>query len=190
MLKNNKGFTLVELLAVIVILAIIVGITLVTILPTISNSKLKSFRTTLGVIERWLTQQSELLALSGGYTINEVSKEFIDICGPTGSLCYYKKDDLTKVGKILNMMDEDIDNKEKSRKFITAAGLKPENYTSFLIAIDEPSARVCIKATMSTNGEFFFADAISKNENYYESTACGLELFANLPSITTSSEYQ
>ena len=32
---NRKGFTLVELLAVIVILAIVVGITLVTVLPTL-----------------------------------------------------------------------------------------------------------------------------------------------------------
>ena len=32
MKKNKKGFTLVELLAVIVILAIVVGITLVTVL--------------------------------------------------------------------------------------------------------------------------------------------------------------
>ena len=32
---NRKGFTLVELLAVIVILAIVVGITIVTVLKTI-----------------------------------------------------------------------------------------------------------------------------------------------------------
>ena len=34
---NRKGFTLVELLAVIVILAIVVGITLVTVLPTLKS---------------------------------------------------------------------------------------------------------------------------------------------------------
>ena len=36
---NNKGFTLVELLAVIIILAIVVGITIPSITSVINNSK-------------------------------------------------------------------------------------------------------------------------------------------------------
>ena len=39
MLKNKKGFTLVELLAVIVILALLIVITANTVLPMMNNSK-------------------------------------------------------------------------------------------------------------------------------------------------------
>ena len=43
MMKNKKGFTLVELLAVIVILAVILVIAIPRILDVIDSSKLSSF---------------------------------------------------------------------------------------------------------------------------------------------------
>lgn len=54
---NRKGFTLVELLAVIVILAIVVGITLVTVLPTLSNAKVKAFETAEDTIETFIREE-------------------------------------------------------------------------------------------------------------------------------------
>ena len=44
MLKNKKGFTLVELLAVIVILALLIVITANTVLPMMNNSKESGLR--------------------------------------------------------------------------------------------------------------------------------------------------
>ena len=61
---NNKGFTLVELLAVIVILAIVVGITMVTILPTLENSRKKSFDVAVGAIKTYIQEQREMSLLS------------------------------------------------------------------------------------------------------------------------------
>ena len=42
--RNNKGFTLVELLAVIVILAIIMVIAIPSVLTTMKTAKMKSFK--------------------------------------------------------------------------------------------------------------------------------------------------
>lgn len=57
---NRKGFTLVELLAVIVILAIVVGITLVTVLPTIKEARQEAFDVTAETAAEYFTKQYEL----------------------------------------------------------------------------------------------------------------------------------
>ncbi len=61
---NRKGFTLVELLAVIVILAIVVGIALVTVLPTLDKSKEKSFDIAVDAIRTYIQEQVDLSQLS------------------------------------------------------------------------------------------------------------------------------
>ena len=61
---NRKGFTLVELLAVIVILAIVVGIALVTILPTLENSRQKSFDVAVDSIVTYINEQKDMSLLS------------------------------------------------------------------------------------------------------------------------------
>lgn len=57
---NRKGFTLVELLAVIVILAIVVGITLVTVLPTLKQSRQKAFELTAQTAADYYEKQYQL----------------------------------------------------------------------------------------------------------------------------------
>ena len=54
---NRKGFTLVELLAVIVILAIVVGITLVTVLPTLKKSRQEAFNLTAQTAADYVEKQ-------------------------------------------------------------------------------------------------------------------------------------
>ena len=67
---NRKGFTLVELLAVIVILAIVVGITLVTVLPTLKKSRQEAFNLTAQTAADFVEKQYQLslvgTAVSGG----------------------------------------------------------------------------------------------------------------------------
>ena len=47
--RNNKGFTLVELLAVIVILAIIMIIAIPSVLATMSTARKKTFEEFMGL---------------------------------------------------------------------------------------------------------------------------------------------
>ena len=86
---NRKGFTLVELLAVIVILAIVVGITMVTILPTLENSRKKSFDVAVDAIRRYVQDQHEMALLSNdlrGDTYNEAVGTAANGDGTTGNL--------------------------------------------------------------------------------------------------------
>ncbi len=75
MRKNSKGFTLVELLAIIVILAIIALITTPVILNVIENSKLnaakdKAWGTIDAVRVAYATAQTDEQEISLPYTVN------------------------------------------------------------------------------------------------------------------------
>ena len=121
---NRKGFTLVELLAVIVILAIVVGITLVTVLPTLQKSRQSAFELTPNTAADFLEKQyqSELIGeLNVGSVAVTIPK---DTAG--------------------NMSDDDF------RK----AGLKPENYVSGTWYIDTTTGRACVSLTAATKDAY------------------------------------
>lgn len=107
--KNKKGFTLVELLAVIVILAIVVGISLTTILPVIKDSKKKALQVAADSLAKWIDQQYEVyqsgIAYSELVTVNE---SFINTCIGVDR-CTEK----------VNHIPKDL---------FLAAGLKPDNF--------------------------------------------------------------
>ena len=78
---NKKGFTLVELLAVIVILAIVVGITLVTVLPTIKQARQEAFDVTAETAADYFSKQYELSIVGqdkDGLTFHTVATAFTD----------------------------------------------------------------------------------------------------------------
>lgn len=84
---NRKGFTLVELLAVIVILAIVVGITLVTVLPTLKKSRQEAFNVTAQTAADYLEKQYQLSLIG----------EKTDVTVPTTSTTM-SKGDIEKAG--------------------------------------------------------------------------------------------
>ena len=57
---NKKGFTLVELLAVIVILAVIMVITIPTVLGSMSGAKKEAFDTAVAAVNKYIADQVEL----------------------------------------------------------------------------------------------------------------------------------
>lgn len=66
---NRKGFTLVELLAVIVILAIVVGITLVTVLPALKNARQEAFELTANTVAEYLEKQYQAQLIGEGIDV-------------------------------------------------------------------------------------------------------------------------
>ena len=63
---NRKGFTLVELLAVIVILAIVVGIALPAVTNTMNSSKKKGFETAVANAATYLQKQYDTYVVAPG----------------------------------------------------------------------------------------------------------------------------
>lgn len=129
---NRKGFTLVELLAVIVILAIVVGITLVTVLPTLKKSRQDAFEITAQTAADYLGKQYELYSIGEIDTINTNIKTSFDgltFDATTGNSGYVSFTAPT----------------------IKAAGLKPENYISGRWYINKNTGRACVELTASTN---------------------------------------
>ena len=57
---NKKGFTLVELLAVIVILAVIMVITIPTVLGSMGNAKTSAFNSAVATIEEYLEKNYQV----------------------------------------------------------------------------------------------------------------------------------
>ena len=92
---NKKGFTLVELLAVIVILAILMAIAATNIGPVIDNSRRSSMRTTaqqiIDAVRLQLTSNYELFP--GMYGFTEAILDSGGVSAPFGGdYAYYKPD--------------------------------------------------------------------------------------------------
>lgn len=144
---NRKGFTLVELLAVIVILAIVVGITLVTVLPTLKKSRQEAFNLTAQTAADYVEKQYQLSLV--GSNISGNTLEITDFGSST------------------------TPHKITAPEF-EKAGLKASNYdcTGSNVCtwyINESTGRACVKLTRSTSGEYNDADL---NGGVAKSTGC------------------
>lgn len=139
---NRKGFTLVELLAVIVILAIVVGITLVTVLPTLKKSRQEAFNVTAQTAADFLEKQYQL-SLIGTATSGDTLV-------------------ITEFGS------ESAPHTITSTEY-AAAGLKADNYSAGTWYINGSTGRACVQLTRSTTGEYNDAD---ENNGVAESSGC------------------
>ena len=100
---NNKGFTLVEVLAVIVILGIIAGIAAPNVLSTINNSKNKSYDIMISNIitaSKSLYEEVEYGGTIHNYTTNDSQAEEIEETTTTEELI--EESDITDEVKITN----------------------------------------------------------------------------------------
>ena len=140
---NRKGFTLVELLAVIVILAIVVGITLVTVLPTLKDSRQQAFNVTAQTAADAIEKEYQLSLIGQNKTIKAFGT---------------KKEDGTYTPVSFGATNAATYN---------GVGLKATNYTSGTYYVDTTTGRACVKLTANPEGEYNNIE-----DNTAESSGC------------------
>lgn len=139
---NRKGFTLVELLAVIIILAIVVGITIPAVLTTTSSTKKKAFKTAADTAADWFDRQYQ--AESTG--LADASLATLDSNYQTICVTNSCKIDANGTGN----------GQDLTANAITAAGLKTQNISTdgSHVWIDTRTGRSCVKLKASSNGDY------------------------------------
>lgn len=145
---NKKGFTLVELLAVIIILAIVVGLTIPAVLTVTTNTKKKAFDTAAQEMANWFDRQYQVAITGlGSDGIATLDANFGTTCGSDGANC--------TAGMV------GIPN-----ALVVAAGVRTDNVvpstgangedlgTVSTVYINSATGRSCVKLIASTGGDY------------------------------------
>ena len=153
---NRKGFTLVELLAVIIILAIVVGITIPAVLTTTQKAKEKAFQAAADSAADWFERQYQV-ALSGVNGIGvTLDTNFETACGSTGATCNSATSFTSSANAAL----------------FAAAGLKTSNVESMTVTISASTGRSCVVLNAAADGDYAGAGNVAGNANQVKSSNC------------------
>ena len=130
---NRKGFTLVELLAVIIILAVVVGITIPAILTTTGNAKKKAAQNAANVAADWFDRQYQSY-LIGDTKMSQVNGYFKDYCDAV----------LTNNGTGTCAI---VEGKVTEEQIVKASGLTPANVETGKFEVTFSEGRSCVTFT-------------------------------------------
>ena len=149
---NKKGFTLVELLAVIIILAIVVGITIPAVLNTINSSRKSGGRDAAEIVANWIDDQYVVSSVDPG-SLDAAWKDAA-VCTENGSKC------LTGV---------DVANSNTA--FYNAAGLKTGDVDKVSIKINSTTGKSCVTLYVKSDGNYYISSN-AKTQRYVAGKGC------------------
>ena len=155
---NKKGFTLVELLAVIIILAIVVGITIPAVLTMVDDARMKAGEDAAAVVADWVDKQYSLNLINLGQ--GTVSQAYTAVCPSTSCSVTITP------------------SSSGFEAFVKAAGLTPNDVASIDIEVGTANQgdRACIKVYAAANGNFYVNRyASDSSKNVYSSVNCPTE---------------
>ena len=136
---NKKGFTLVELLAVIIILAIVIGITIPAVLKTINSSRKSGGQDAAEIVANWIDDQYTLANVD----VSSVDAAFTTLCGDTsGTTCR------SSSGKTTASSETAAYN---------AIGLKASDVTSVMIKINT-AGKSCVTLNINNKGSYYITE--------------------------------
>ena len=129
---NRKGFTLVELLAVIIILAIVVGITIPSISNIINSSKNNALGTAVESASDYLTDQYAMMNVDFNSSSSEFRTAFQ--ASPTGEV-------------------------EITGELLRQTGLKDTNVAKVTAELNTTTGKICVTVEeITTASEYYSTD--------------------------------
>ena len=163
--KPQKGFTLVELLAVIIILAIVIGITIPAVLTTVKNTRAKALQTAADSLANWVNQQYAMYRSGVGLDGQGINPEFINACfnelyeegkNCTTNAIYISSDFLANAGlKPYSFQLYEDYRDSNGEKYLILSAIRPQRrWDSLLysrIYIDPNTGKSCV--TLVTKGK-------------------------------------
>jgi len=135
---NKKGFTLVELLAVIIILAVVVGITIPAVLTAVNDAQEKQFETASKNAADWFDRQYQAF-LVGNDTLQPVDSNFRTACE-------------TAIGNATTAGTFTCVTNSTDASLIAATGLLPANIANVTVSFE--NGRSCVTLTAKDGGDY------------------------------------
>ena len=148
---NKKGFTLVELLAVIIILAIVIGITIPAVLRTINSSRKSGGQDAAEIVANWIDDQYTLANVD----FTSVDDAFKTLCGDaSGSGC----------------RNGGRDTGSTETAAYNSIGLKAADVSNVNIKIDS-NGKSCVVLSVTTDGNYYIT-AEGGSQTYTAGRGC------------------
>ena len=153
---GRKGFTLVELLAVIVVLAIVMVVAIPNVLNSITSARSGMLQTSSNTVADWVEKQYALATFGSIGDTSTVDANFTAYCTSAKKYC------VTAVSGKTTANVSGGATKDQTLNFLRAAGVKSGNYTDVYVSVDA-SGRACVKLTGSASGDFKSSTKVCSN---------------------------